>query len=101
MEIKEFQKLIKKTYYKRDKKRSLARTFVWFVEEVGELAKVVRERNRRKYNEEFADVFAWLAGLANLLDIDLEKSIKRYRTGCPKCKKIPCKCKYDKPSFKF
>lgn len=99
MKIRGFQKLIKKTYYKRDKKRTLPRTFVWFIEEVGEMAKVIRQKEKAKYDEEFADVFAWLVGLANLLNIDLEKSIGRYRRGCPKCKKIPCACKYDKASF--
>ncbi|TET42375.1 MAG: nucleotide pyrophosphohydrolase, partial [Elusimicrobia bacterium] len=30
MEIREFQNLMHKIYYSRDKKRGLARTFVWF-----------------------------------------------------------------------
>ncbi len=96
MEIKEFQKLIEKIYYKKDKKRGKERTFLWFCEEVGELAKALRKGNKKAKEEEFADVFAWLTSLASLYQIDLEKAIKKYKKSCPKCKKIPCICKEKK-----
>ena len=36
--------------------------------------------------DEFADVIAWLASLANLLEIDIEKAaLKKYNNRCPKC----------------
>ncbi|MCK4802630.1 nucleotide pyrophosphohydrolase [bacterium] len=101
MEIREFQDLMHKLYYSRDKKRGLARTFVWFIEEVGELAKLIREDKKSDFKEEVGDVFAWLLSLANLLDVNVEKEIEKYKEGCPKCKKIPCQCTYDTPSFQF
>ncbi|MFB0544661.1 MAG: MazG nucleotide pyrophosphohydrolase domain-containing protein, partial [Asgard group archaeon] len=56
-------------------------------------AEAVRERNKTKLSEEFADVFAWLASLANVVNIDLETvALSKYRSGCPVCKSIPCKC---------
>ena len=38
MHISEFQELISKKYEKRDRERGTPRTFLWFIEEVGELA---------------------------------------------------------------
>ncbi len=75
MEIREFQELMHQIYYQRDQQRGLAGTFVWFAEEVGELAKSIRERNNQNYAEEFSDVLAWLTSLANLLGIDLEQAV--------------------------
>jgi len=84
-------------YYERDKKRGISKTFMWLVEEVGELSRAL---NRTKINEnldeigyEFADIFAWLCSLANIIGIDLEKySVKKYNFVCPKCKKSKCIC---------
>ncbi len=101
MEIREFQNLMHKIYYSRDAKRGLGRTFVWFIEEVGELAKLIREGKRDNFKEEVGDVFAWFLSLANLLNVDVEKEIEKYKRGCPKCKKTPCQCTYDYPSFQF
>ncbi len=45
--------------------------------------------------EEFADVLAWLASLANLLGgVDLEEAAKKKYPGvCPPyCGKKPCEC---------
>jgi len=45
--------------------------------------------------KEFADVIAWLASLANIMGIDLEKaSINKYNYKCPKCQKSPCQCTF-------
>ena len=93
MTIKEFQKLIERLYYSKDKKRGIHRTFGWFCEEVGELSRALRQGKRKNLEEEFADVFAWLVTLASLKNIDLEKATQKYRSGCPKCKKNPCVCK--------
>ena len=92
MEIKEFQKIIKDTYYEKDKRRGVEGTFRWFVEEVGELAKAIRKGNRENLVEEFSDVMAWLFSLANLEGIDMEEAARRYANGCPKCGHIPCIC---------
>ena len=93
MRIREFQEMIKEIYYHKDKKRGVEKTFFWFVEEVGELAEALRKGDREALEEEFADVLAWLASLANLVDIDLEEAAKKKYPGvCPYCGKKPCEC---------
>jgi NTP pyrophosphatase (non-canonical NTP hydrolase) len=64
----------------------------WIAEEVGELAKAVRKGSRQDQLHEFADVLAWVASLANQLDIDLDEAVERYARGCPRCGSIPCNC---------
>jgi NTP pyrophosphatase (non-canonical NTP hydrolase) len=78
MQISEFQKLISKKYEKRDRERGIPATFMWFVEEVGELATALASKDGKNKKEEFADVFAWLCTLANISDVDLEKACKKY-----------------------
>jgi NTP pyrophosphatase (non-canonical NTP hydrolase) len=80
MQIAEFQKLIRDRYYATDSARGAPATYLWFVEEVGELAHAIANRERGKpdqenLEEEFADVIAWLATLANICGVDLEKAI--------------------------
>ncbi len=99
MRIREFQKLIEKIYYQKDKKRGKEKTFLWFCEEVGELAKALRKGTKKEKEEEFADVLAWLTTLASLYGIDMEKAIEKYEKGCPKCQKIPCECKENKKNI--
>jgi NTP pyrophosphatase (non-canonical NTP hydrolase) len=81
MQIKEFQKIISGKYEKRDRQRGVARTFLWFIEEVGELATALAGKNKKNQREEFADVFAWLCTLANISDVDIEKACKKYTSG--------------------
>lgn len=78
MEIKEFQELIRRKYQKRDRERGTAATFMWFIEEVGELATALGGQDGENKAEEFADVFAWLCTLANINDIDLEEACRKY-----------------------
>ncbi len=78
MTIHEFQQLIRDKYYATDSARGAPGTYLWFVEEVGELAHAIANRERGKLDranleEEFADVLAWLATLANICDVDLPK----------------------------
>ena len=95
MEISEFQKIIRDVYFEKDKRRGLGKTFMWFVEEVGELAEALRKENREEIGEEMADVLAWLTSLANLAGVDLEVEAQRkYGKGiCPRCGHKPCICK--------
>lgn len=86
MEISFFQSLIEEKYGKRDRQRGVPATFMWFVEEVGELATALACGSKRSKQEEFADVFAWLCTLANINDIDLEKAVKKYTSGKDKGK---------------
>jgi len=93
MEIRKFQQMIKDIYFYRDSKRGLEKTFLWFVEEVGELAEALRKGKGEDMEEEFADVLAWLVSLANLANVDLEKAtLKKYPGVCPYCGKSPCEC---------
>ena len=78
MDICEFQHLISEKYEKRDRERGIANTFMWFIEEVGELATALASDDKKNKSEEFADVFAWLCTLANISDIDLEKACEKY-----------------------
>ena len=92
MEIGAFQKLIEDIYLKRDGTRGLEGSFMWFMEEVGELATGLREDDRDALSGEFADVFAWLVSLASLGGVDMEKAIRKYTSGCPVCGATPCQC---------
>jgi NTP pyrophosphatase (non-canonical NTP hydrolase) len=93
MNIKEFQELIKEIYFEKDNRRGITGTYIWFSEEVGELARAIRQSDPGKLEEEFADVFAWLVSLASLCKIDLEEAATaKYKKGCPKCEKSPCIC---------
>jgi NTP pyrophosphatase (non-canonical NTP hydrolase) len=80
MTIIEFQKLIKNRYFATDSARGVAKTFLWFSEEFGELAQALAKYERgdadmENLSEEFADVFAWLTTLANITGIDLTKAV--------------------------
>ncbi|HEX7010787.1 MAG TPA: MazG nucleotide pyrophosphohydrolase domain-containing protein [Phycisphaeraceae bacterium] len=80
--IAAFQKHIRDRYYASDSARGTAGTFVWFIEEVGELATALHGSDRANLEEEFADVVAWLCTLANINDVDLEAALRRkYLTG--------------------
>jgi NTP pyrophosphatase (non-canonical NTP hydrolase) len=81
MQIGEFQELIRERYENRDRERGTAATFMWFVEEVGELATALSGQDGENKAEEFADVFAWLCTLANINDIDLEEACRKYTSG--------------------
>lgn len=78
MRIKDFQQWVEQRYGQRDRERGTSATFMWFIEEVGELATALSESDRENQSEEFADVLAWLCTLANIKGIDLEKAIEKY-----------------------
>jgi len=80
MTIAQFQQLIRDKYFATDNARGAPGTYLWFVEEVGELAHAIANRERGKLDqanleEEFADVMAWLATLANICGVDMTKAI--------------------------
>jgi NTP pyrophosphatase (non-canonical NTP hydrolase) len=93
MEIRSFQEMMKTIYFKRDSERGIKGTFDWLVDEVRELGEALEEKDKEATEKEFADVIAWLASLANIVNVDLEKSaLNKYPHKCPKCQKSPCKC---------
>ncbi len=82
MTIKEFQQLIRDRYFETDSARGAPSTFLWFMEEVGELAEAIAQHQRgdgdaAKLAGEFADVAAWLTTLANITDVDLDAALHR------------------------
>lgn len=91
--IREFQHLMAQLYLQRDRERGMERTFMWLVEEVGELSDSILSGDRKQIEEEMCDVFAWLASLCNVLDLDLESiTSRKYTEVCPRCSKSPCAC---------
>lgn len=94
MEIASLQETLRDTYLERDSRRGSDATFRWFTEEVGELARTLRDGDRDQLVHEFGDVLAWLASLANLERIDLEMAVARYAAGCPRCHAVPCVCPF-------
>jgi NTP pyrophosphatase (non-canonical NTP hydrolase) len=83
MNIKDFQDFIRRRYYQTDSQRGTPKTFLWFVEEVGELATALAGTDQANKEEEFADVLAWLCTLANINDVDLTRAIEKYTLDCP------------------
>ena len=90
MRIADFQQHIRDRYYATDSARGAGGTFLWFAEEVGELAHALGRLERgdadpANLREEFADVLAWLTTLANIAEVDLEDAIdeKYFRDGGP------------------
>jgi NTP pyrophosphatase (non-canonical NTP hydrolase) len=91
--LSELQRVIRELYGAKDQRRGLEGTFMWFMEEVGELAGALRGGSAEEQALEFADVLAWLATLANGAGIDLDEAVRaKYGVGCPGCQKIPCVC---------
>ncbi|MEZ6089674.1 MAG: MazG nucleotide pyrophosphohydrolase domain-containing protein [Pirellulaceae bacterium] len=91
--IADFQKKIKAMYYEKDVARGIDGTFMWLMEEIGELASALRGDDRENLAAEFADVLAWLATIANVAGVDLAAAITdKYGSGCPGCGRLVCIC---------
>ncbi|MGL6227531.1 MAG: MazG nucleotide pyrophosphohydrolase domain-containing protein [Thermoguttaceae bacterium] len=89
----EFQQLIRDMYFEKDEERGVDGTFMWFMEEIGELASALRNGSKEEMRGEFADVIAWLTTLANIVGIDLTDAImEKYGSGCPGCGQFVCTC---------
>lgn len=85
--IRAFQELIRDRYFKTDSARGTPGTFMWLIEEVGELATALQDcapgknpdaATRANLEEEFADVLAWLMTLANINGVDMERAVAKY-----------------------
>ena len=91
--LDDFQNLIRKMYFDKDEARGVDGTFMWLMEEVGELAAALREGSHEDKMEEFADVLAWLATIANVAGVDLSEAVaQKYGSGCPGCNQLVCEC---------
>jgi len=93
MHIQEFQDMMRRIYFHRDSERGAVGTYDWLVEEMSELGEAMKQDDKKALQDEFADVLAWLASLANVVDVELEAvALVKYGGRCPKCSHIPCSC---------
>jgi NTP pyrophosphatase (non-canonical NTP hydrolase) len=92
MELAELQRLMEATYGEQDRARGVPATVAWLTEELGELAQAARKLGPAEQLHELGDVLAWLASLANQLDLSLDDAVARYAEGCPRCGSMPCAC---------
>ena len=91
--LADFQKLIRGMYHEKDVARGVSGTFMWLMEEVGELSSALRGGSKEEQALEFADVLAWLVTIANVAEIDLTDAVTRkYGGGCPGCGQFLCRC---------
>jgi NTP pyrophosphatase (non-canonical NTP hydrolase) len=91
--LTEFQQLIRRMYMEKDIARGIDGTFMWLMEEVGELAAALRSGTLDERTAEFADVLAWLATIANVAGVDLTQAVMlKYGSGCPGCGRLVCTC---------
>ncbi len=91
--LQDFQRLIREMYHEKDVARGIDGTFMWLIEEVGELASALREGTPEELAAEFADVLAWLSTIANVANVDLAKAVRdKYGAGCPGCGLLVCTC---------
>ncbi|MEM8667665.1 MAG: MazG nucleotide pyrophosphohydrolase domain-containing protein [Planctomycetota bacterium] len=93
LSIADLQQHIRDMYYEKDVVRGVDGTFMWLMEEVGELASALRGDDRENLTEEFADVIAWLVTIANVANVDLNAALlAKYGRGCPGCSRLVCEC---------
>lgn len=91
--LAELQEMIRARYFAADSARGTPGTFMWFIEEVGELATALQKAAGQgqatsggdNLAEEFADVLAWLCTLANINGVDLTEAVraKYWKDGGP------------------
>ena len=87
--------MMKRLYFHRDSERGVKGTYEWLADELQELWEALEEGDKEAAEKEFADVIAWLASLANITGIDLEKAaVNKYSDKCPKCQQSPCHCTF-------
>ncbi|MEQ9069554.1 MAG: MazG nucleotide pyrophosphohydrolase domain-containing protein, partial [Gimesia chilikensis] len=89
LSVSQFQAVIHKMFFEKDQSRGIEGTFMWFMEEVGELSSALRENDDpQNLEEEFADVLAWLSTMANVACFDLYQDFSRlFFQGCTRFKK--------------
>lgn len=91
--LADLQRLIDTMYSSKDEARGIDGTFMWLMEEIGELAAALREGTPEELAREFADVLAWLATIANVANVDLQQAVlNKYGQGCPGCGQMVCAC---------
>jgi len=93
MDLKAFQQRMKDLYGTKDAARGAAGTFMYLIEEIGELAEACREPESHDLQGEFADCLAWLTSLATMHGVDLSAAAEsKYPSSCRACGTTPCVC---------
>ena len=93
MHVRGFQRMMHRIYFHRDSQRGKHGTHDRLKEEVDELGEALEKNDKKALENEFADVLAWLASLANVVKTDLEKAtMSKYDNKCPRCRKTTCEC---------
>lgn len=93
LSLDDFQQLIWRMYGEKDVARGIEGTFMWLMEEVGELSSALRDGTHEERMGEFADVLAWLTTIANVAKVDLTEAVmQKYGAGCPGCGRLACVC---------
>ena len=83
MDMTDFQALMEATYGERDRARGVPASIAWLAEEVGEFAKAARKGTRDEQLHELGDVIAWLASIANQLDLTFDGGRRSVRERMP------------------
>lgn len=83
MTLDDVQTLMEELYGEGDRARGMPATVAWLCEELGELAQAARKGTKEQQLHELGDVLAWLASLANQLDLSLDDAMARYRENPP------------------
>lgn len=83
MTLGEVQTLMDDLYGEADRARGMPATVAWLCEELGELAQAARKGTKDQQLHELGDVLAWVASLANQLDLSLDDAMARYRENPP------------------
>ena len=87
--------MMRRVYFHRDSRRGVDGTLDWLVDEVKELGEALKMGDKKALEDEFADVIAWLASLANVTHVDLEEAaLNKYDNKCPKCGYASCQCTF-------
>ncbi len=93
VDIAAFQRHIVEIFGEKDRARGLETSFLWLVEEIGELAEAIRHGDQVERTHELGDCLAWLVSVADQLGVDMGDAAARYAHGCPRCGEAPCGCK--------
>lgn len=93
MDLRAFQAFIRAAFGEKDAARGIPGTFMYLIEEVGELAEALREPEKHDLEGELADCLAWLVTLSDLAGVDLAAAAeKKYPGRCLRCNQMPCAC---------
>ncbi len=91
--LSDWQEMFEEIYGHRNKASN--EVYIWFrlLEEIGELVKETRYKNRDGIKYHLPDVLAWIYAFCLIKGFDLSQIVlERYKEGCPWCKQEKCIC---------